>query len=328
MEKKLKIKNIMISLKNLGGFILVFLAFQGVHAASILRIVGSSSVFPFAATVAEHFHYKTQEPTPLVESIGTGAGIKVFCDNINGPDGAITSRPMTEGERKKCSKQGIIFEEFKIGQDGLVLILNKETSSFPLAIQDLKDALSERVSLKKECFKNPYKAWNEIKSSFPAYPIRVLGPAPTSGTYDVLVDKIRSSCGAELRHDGAYIEAPANENLIVQKVLNAPHTMGIVTFSFYDQNSSHLDALSIDGVSPTFHAIQKGDYPLSRPLFLYIKTNNRGLRERALYAVEFTSEAAIGEKGYLNEKGLIPLSLEEQIVMHERAKNLLEEVVK
>jgi phosphate transport system substrate-binding protein len=309
--------------KNLELFIFIVLLTQEIQAAPPLRIAGSSAVFPFAATVGEHFSHKTHEPIPLIEGIGTGAGIKLFCGSLKGPDGTITSRPLTETEKEKCRSQGITFENFKIGQDGLILIQKKQGVPFSLTLKDLNRALAEKIPQGEVCIKNPHKTWSEIQNKFPAYPIRVYGPAPTSGSYDVLVEKIMGSCGLLLRHDGAYIEAPANENLIVQKVLNAPQTIGIVTFSFYEQNRTRLHALPIDGILPSITSIQKGDYPLSRPLYLYVKTNNiKDSPSRAAYVLEFTSKDAVGEEGYLNEKGLIPLSSKEQAIMHKRALNL------
>lgn len=304
-------------------FIFTFLSFQSVSATAPLRIVGSSAIFPFAASVAEHFSYKTHELIPIVEAIGTGAGIKLFCGNLKGPDGVIASRPLTQSEKEKCNTNGITFEEFKIGQDALVLIQNKQELSFSLTIHDLNEALAEKVSQGEACLQNPHKTWNDVQKDFPASPIRVFGPAPTSGTYDVLTEKILSSCGPYLRHDGAYIEAPANENLIIQKVLNTPQTLGIVTFSFYDQNRHRLQALPLSGILPSFASIQQGDYALSRPLYLYLKTNDLTLHPaRVAYVLEFTSEAAIGKNGYLNEKGLIPLSSQEQNTMRVRAQRL------
>jgi phosphate transport system substrate-binding protein len=301
----------------------LFLFIQEAHGSAPLRIVGSSAVFPFASTVAEHFHYKTHEPTPLVEATGTGAGIKLFCSGSEGSDGVMTSRPLTEGERQKCSRNKVTFEEFKIGQDGLVFIQKKREPSFPLTLEDLNKALAENVSRETICVPNPYHTWNEIQATFPAHKIRVLGPAPTSGTYEVLIDKIRGTCGPFLRRDGAYIEAPANENLIIQKVLNATQTLGVVTFSFYDQNQDRLHAFSINDVSPSFEMIQSGAYPLSRPLYLYIKTDELHEHpQRVAYMGEFLSDAALGKKGYLQEKGLIPLSPEEQEVMRHKVLNL------
>jgi phosphate transport system substrate-binding protein len=292
--------------------------FQNAFANSPLRIVGSSAVFPFAATVAEHFHYKADAPTPLVEAIGTGAGIKLFCSDLKGPDGVMTSRQLTEGERAKCADHGITFEEFKIGQDGLIFIQNKRENAFSLTLREINRALAENVQEGTVCRPNPYKTWAKVNRTLPPEPIHVLGPAPTSGTYDVLVEKIKSPCGESLRRDGAYVEAPANENLIIQKVLNASHTIGIVTFGFYDQNRGGLNALPIEGVLPSVAAIQSGAYPLSRSLYLYVKTNEIN-PTRAAYAKEFVSKEAVE---YLSDKGLIPLSLAEQAEGRRRAQQL------
>jgi len=293
---------------------------QNVFAAPPLRIVGSSSVFPFAASVAEHFHYKTHNPTPIVEAIGTGAGVKLFCGNPDGPDIAMTSRSLTGAEKEKCQKNGIKVEEFKIGQDGLVFIQSKQDKPFPLTLAELNQALAGQIPQGNGCKPNPYKTWKDINGDFPFYPIRVLGPAPTSGTYEVLVEKVLKECAPHLRRDGIYIEAPANENLIVLKVLQTPHTIGIVTFSFYDQNNHRLNALPINGILPSLESIQDGTYTLSRPLFVYLKTNDLASHpERITYISEFLSQEA---KGYLGDKGLISLSSDEQEEMIHRAHNL------
>ena len=160
-------------------FVLIHLFGQKAHGAPLLRIVGSSAVFPFAATVAEHFSYKTHAPIPLVEAVGTGAGINLFCGNTNGPDGVITSRPLTKNEEAKCRESGITFEEFIIGQDGLVLIQNSQAVPFPLTLQNLDQALSDKIQQESNCVNNPYRTWNQIELGLPPYPIRVLGPAPT-----------------------------------------------------------------------------------------------------------------------------------------------------
>lgn len=310
-----------------GGVFLSFILCMGAQfaqAAPPLRIVGSSAVFPFAAAVAEHFHYKTKEPTPIVESIGTGAGIKLLCEGGNGPDGAITSRPFTESEKKKCEQQGVQIQEFKIGQDGLILIKPKGSKDFSITLEDLRKAIAENLLMGSLCQNNPNQTWNQIQPSFPIAPLHILGPAPASGTYDVLTEKIKGHCGSSLRHDGVYIEAPANENLIIQKVLSAHDTVGIITFSFYEKNINRLLALPVEGITPSFSNIRDGVYPLSRPLYLYIKLNDISHHaNRALYVMEFTSPDAVGEKGYLREKGLIPFPLTEQKEIHERARELL-----
>ncbi len=299
---------------------LTLLCLQESLAASSLRIVGSSTVFPFAATVAEHFHYKTNEPTPIVESTGTGAGVKLFCGSTGSPDGVVASRPMTESEKERCEAHHVTYQEFKIGQDGLVIFQNKREDSIALTLKDLTEALDEKTVEGSSCILNPHKTWKDVQANLPNDPIRVLGPAPTSGTYDILREKIGGTCGPYFRHDGAYIEAPTNENLIIQKVLNASHTLGIVTFSYYEKNKDRLNALPINGVEPTMDSIHNGTYPLSRDLYLYIKTNNINENpSRAIFVREFMSTAAIGVTGYLKAKGLIPLNEREQKEMYQRA---------
>jgi phosphate transport system substrate-binding protein len=303
--------------------LLLPLMIEQVHGAQALRIVGSSAVFPFASTVAEYFHYKTHHPMPLVESIGTGAGIKLFCGDIKGPDGVMASRPITPTEREKCKTNGVLFMEFTVGQDGLVLIQNKQSQPFALSLQELDNALSAKIKLGDKCLPNPYKAWDQIQEGLPSSLLRIFGPASSTGTYDILIEKLKNVCGPFLRHDKAYIEAPANENLIVQKVLSRPDTLGIVTFSFYEPNEKRLQAVPLNGVVPSRASIQEKKYPLSRPLYMYIKTNDLLHHpDRKAYMVEFTSQEASGGKGYLTKKGLIPLSVEEQKTMQERALRL------
>lgn len=307
-------------------FLLLPLVIVSAQATTPLRIVGSSAVFPFAATVAEYFHYKTHQPMPLVESIGTGAGIKLFCGEIKGPDVVMASRSLTSTEREKCKLHGILFVELTVGQDGLVLIQNTKTTPFALRLEELDQALSEKIKLGDKCLPNPYKTWDQIQADLPSSPLRVFGPASSTGTYDILIEKLKNVCGPFLRHDKAYIEAPANENLIVQKVLSRPDTLGIVTFSFYEQNKAHLQAISLNGILPSRKSIQEKRYPLSRLLYVYIKTNGLSQhQDRKAYAVEFTSQEAVGETGYLTEKGLIPLPTEEQKTMRDRALHLEEE---
>jgi phosphate transport system substrate-binding protein len=300
---------------------LTLLCLQEALAASSLRIVGSSTIFPFAATVAEHFHYKTNEPTPIVESTGTGAGVKLFCGSTGSPDGVVASRPMTESERMRCEAHNVTYQEFKIGQDGLVIFQNKAEDPIALTLKDLTEALDEKTLQNSTCIPNPHKTWKEIHANLPNDPIRVLGPAPTSGTYDILREKIGGTCGPYFRHDGAYIEAPTNENLIIQKVINASNTVGIVTYSYFERNKDRLNANAINGILPTLESIHNGQYPLSRDLYLYMKTNGSD-PSRAKYAQEFTSPDAIGASGYLNKKGLIPLSDQVQEEMHKRALDI------
>ncbi len=292
-------------------FFLFFYCFQVSLCAAPLKIVGSSTVFPFAATVAEHFHKKSNEPTPIVESTGTGAGIKLFCGSPKAPDIVMASRPMTKGEAESCRSHNVTFEEVKIGKDGLVIFQNKQDESFSLTLADLSLALNEKIKVHKTCIKNPYKTWKDVASHLPDQPIHVLGPAPTSGTYDVLIENLIQTCGPYLRHDGSYVEAPTNENLIIQKIISSSDSVGIVTFSYFENNKDKLRAISINSTLPTLESIQKGNYALARDLFIYIKTNDGEQNPaRRLYRDEFTSPSAVGKDGYLKTKGLIPLAIQ------------------
>jgi phosphate transport system substrate-binding protein len=181
---------------------------------------------------------------------------------------------------------------------------------------------------------NPYRTWKEIDPKLPDCRIRVLGPPPTSGTRDAFVE-LAMAGGARtfpwlkalrqkdkrkfkviahtLREDGAYIEAGENDNLIVQKLVADRTALGIFGFSYLDQNVDRLQGSLVDGVEPTFENIAAGKYPVSRPLFFYVKKAHvpviPGLSQ---YLAAFTSEAAIGDDGYLAERGLIPMPAAER----------------
>ncbi len=188
---------------------------------------------------------------------------------------------------------------------------------------------------------NPYKKWSEINSKLPADKIEVLGPPPTSGTRDAFLelvmepgaktfpfvaalDKDAFTAGSHtLREDGAYIEAGENDNLIVQKLEANSHQLGIFGYSFLEQNADKIQGSQINGVTPEFEAIAAGKYPISRPLFFYVKKAHvgviPGIRE---YLSEFTSDGALGENGYLSDKGLIPMNDKERKAVVADAKGL------
>ena len=185
-----------------------------------------------------------------------------------------------------------------------------------------------------ELIENPYKTWADVNPALPATKIEVLGPPPTSGTRDAFVElameggcksvpwiaalkssdknRYKAICHT-IREDGAFVEAGENDNLIVQKLQANPNAFGIFGFSFLDQNMEKVKGSLVDGISPTFDAIADGDYPVSRPLYFYVKKAHvdviPGLKG---YLREFTSERAWGEEGYLSERGLIPMPDEER----------------
>jgi len=312
-----------------------------------IRIVGSSTVFPFATAVAERFGQTTQFKTPVVESTGSGGGLKLFCAGIgvDHPDIANASRRIKRSEVENCEKNGVSeVVEVKIGFDGIVIGNSRNGPVMPLSLRQLFQALAKEVPVDGKLVANPYRKWSEIDAALPAVRIEVLGPPPTSGTRDAFVelameagarafpelkamaeaDKKRFRAVAHaMREDGAFIEAGENDNLIVQKLVANPTAFGIFGFSFLDQNTDRIQGSPIEGVAPAFEAIAAGDYPISRSLYFYVKKAHAevipGMRE---YVAEFTSEKAWGPEGYLADKGLIPLPEAEREATAASARSL------
>lgn len=301
-----------------------------------IKIVGSSTVFPFSTTVAERFGKATSFKTPVVESTGTGGGMKLFCAGIGEefPDMSNASRRIKASEVENCAANGIKdIVEAKVGYDGIVLANSKKSGQVSLTLAELFLALAKDVPTDEagKTQPNPYTMWNEINPDLPAVKIEVLGPPPTSGTRDAFLelgmeggcdtfdwikelesDAHKALCHT-IREDGAFVEAGENDNLIVQKLDANPDAFGIFGFSFLEQNSDSVQGSMIDGVAPEFEAIAGGEYPISRSLFFYIKKDHIGvIPGMAEYLAEFTSENAWGEDGYLVDKGLIPMSEEER----------------
>ncbi len=314
------------------------------EARDQIRIVGSSTVFPFSTAVAEQFGQTSGFATPVVESTGSGGGLKLFCAGVGEqhPDMTNASRAIKDSERELCASNGVKdVTEVKVGFDGIVLANSKAGEPVSLTIPQIFMALAKEVEVDGEIVSNPYTMWNEIDAGLPAAKIEVLGPPPTSGTRDAFVelvmetgceafpaiaaleetdeDKFEAVC-ATMREDGGFVEAGENDNLIVQKLEANPAALGIFGFSFLDQNLDKMQGSLVDGVEPTFEAIADGDYPVSRSLFLYVKNAHvdviPGIQE---FIEEFTSEDAFGEDGYLADKGLIPLPEEDRETVREQA---------
>jgi phosphate transport system substrate-binding protein len=302
-----------------------------------IQIVGSSTVFPFTTAVAEKLGQTGQFKTPVVESTGTGGGIKLFCGGVgeNTPDFTNASRAIKDSELETCKAKGVTPVEIKVGFDGIVLANSKAGAAIDLTKEQIFKALAKNVAVDGKVVPNPYKNWADIDSSLPASKIEVLGPPPTSGTRDAFVelvmdeacqDEVKAAnekgCG-ELREDGAYVEAGENDNLIVQKLEANPNAFGIFGFSFLDQNADKLQGHKVDGVEPTFENIAAGDYKVSRSLFIYAKKEHVGvIPGMAEFIAEYTSDGAWGPEGYLADKGLIPLPDDERAQQAEDAKAL------
>jgi phosphate transport system substrate-binding protein len=325
-------------------------AAHGQSARDYISIVGSSTVYPFATVVAEQFGRTTDFKTPKIESTGSGGGLKLFCAGVgvDNPDITNSSRRIKQSEVDQCADNGVKdIVEVKIGYDGIVLANSKSAGQYELTRKDIFLALAKDVPSEdgsKNLVPNPYKTWSDVNSKLPAVKIEVLGPPPTSGTRDAFVElameggckkfdwiaavkkedknRYKSICHT-VREDGAFIEAGENDNLIVQKLRANPNALGIFGFSFLDQNADVVQGSRVDGEDPTFEAIADGAYPVSRPLYFYVKKAHvnaiPGMKE---YLAEFTSERSMGEDGYLADKGLIPLPSEEYATVASAVRDL------
>ena len=302
------------------------------EARDQIRIVGSSTVFPFAAVVAEEFGKTTDNKTPVVESTGSGGGLKLFCAGVgvDHPDITNASRRIKLSEVDRCAENGVTdITEVKFGFDGIVLANSKAIEPFSITLQQLFLALAKDVPSDGGMVANPNQTWADVDASLPAVKIEVLGPPPTSGTRDAFVElAMEGGCKTfpdikalkkqdkkaykvlchSIREDGAFVEAGENDNLIVQKLKANPSALGIFGYSFLDQNRDKVQGSTINGIAPDFDTIADGSYPVSRSMYFYVKKAHvgviPGIEE---YIATFTDEDAWGPYGYLADKGLIPL---------------------
>lgn len=312
-----------------------------------IKIVGSSTVFPFATVVAEKFGKGTSFKTPVIESTGSGGGLKLFCAGVgkNHPDITNASRRIKQSEIDRCAKNGVtVVTEVKVGYDGIVMSNKKGSPQLNLTKKQIFMALGKMVPINGKMVPNPHQKWSEIAPNLPNAKIEVLGPPPTSGTRDAFTElamrpgakafpelaAIRKAEGKKafrkfadaVREDGAYIEAGENDKMIVNKLEANPDAFGVFGFSFLDQNADKIQGTKVAGVAPTFENIASGKYGISRSLYFYIKKAHVGVIPGiAEYAAAFTSANAIGEDGYLIDKGLIPLSDAERAAVVKAIKN-------
>lgn len=314
----------------------VLLSFATVaEARDQIRAVGSSTVYPFTTTVAEEFGKTTNFKTPVIESTGTGGGFKLFCasSDIFSPDVSNASRAIKDSEVELCKSNGVDdIIEIKIGYDGIVLANSTAAPHYTVTKEHIFKALARQVPVDGKLVDNPYEKWSDVDASLPSNGIEVYGPPPTSGTRDAFVELVmQEACEAFpefkaaypdkdaytnacsiMREDGKFVEAGENDNLIVQKLATNPAALGIFGYSFLEQNGETVQGSHVDGAEPTYENIASGEYAVSRPLFVYIKTANigkvDGIKE---FVEEFISEKSMGEEGYLSMKGLIPLPAEE-----------------
>jgi phosphate transport system substrate-binding protein len=313
-----------------------------------IRIVGSSTVYPFTTAVAEQFGKAGKFKTPVVESTGTGGGIKLFCAGIGAehPDAANASRRIKKSEFDECAKNGVTdIGEITVGFDGLTMAHAKGATEFKLSKQQIFLALAENVpGADGKLIPNPNKTWADIDKSLPAEAIEVLGPPSTSGTRDSFLELVMEKGAAKLpgmeelkkadakafekvwksiRKDGPYVEAGENDNLIVQKLEANPNALGIFGFSFLEENLNKVKGISIEGALPTYESIASGEYKVARPLFVYVKKQHIGvIPGLGEFVAEYASEKAMGAEGYLSAKGLVPLPEDKRLAAEASAKEL------
>lgn len=317
------------------------------EARDQIRIVGSSTVYPFATAVAEEFGKVTTFKTPVVESTGSGGGLKLFCSGVgvDFPDITNASRRIKSSEIENCAKQGVHdITEVKIGFDGIVIANSRAATQYRISLKQIFMALAKEVPVDGKIVPNPYKTWSEIDPSLPNAAIEVLGPPPTSGTRDAFVElAMEGGCMAfpdikelkktdtnaykaichSIREDGAYVEAGENDNLIVQKLDANPSALGVFGFSFLEQNRDKIQASVVGGVIPDIDTIAEGAYPVSRSMYFYVKKAHVGVIPGiAEYVSTFTNEDAWGPYGYLADKGLIPLPDSERDQMRDQATSM------
>ena len=322
-------------------------ALLGVSAAADargMRAVGSSTVYPFAKAVAERVSRANPRlGTPVIESTGTGGGIKLFCSGVGErfPDVANASRRMKASEAKACAANGVSkITEIQVGIDGIALATAKGSPLQNLTTRDVYAALAKTPWGRP----NRARTWKDVNGRLPALPIRVYGPPPTSGTRDALGELIMAA-GCEtngamaalkkaneskykaictgMREDGAFIEAGENDNLIVQKLAANPGSVGIFGYSYLEENTNRLKGIAINGVSPTYDAISSFKYPGARPLYVYVKNAHAGaIPAVRAFVAEFTKESAFGPNGYLRRAGLIAAPNPVRARSQQAARNL------
>jgi phosphate transport system substrate-binding protein len=303
-------------------------------------------VFPYTQAVAEQFANNTGAPSPIVESTGTGGGMKIFCGGIGEqhPDVTGASRAMKASEYELCQKNGVTeISEALIGFDGLSLAISRTNDfAWDLTLGEIYLALGAQVPVDGEWADNPYTTWDQINPDLPAVEILAYGPPPTSGTRDAFVelamhagceeldfvknggfdgDWVKENC-SRMRTDGPFVEAGENDNLIVQRLDADSNAMGIFGYSFLYENLDNLKGVMIDGVDPSIETIADKSYPVSRPLYFYVKTAHRGVIPNLNeFIEEYMSEDALEAGGYLSDRGLVALSDDRRAALQDAVLN-------
>ncbi len=302
-----------------------------------IRIVGSSTVYPFASYVVEEFGATTNYPTPVIESTGSGGGMRLFCEGLgtNTPDISNASRRMKVSEFDRCMENGVTdITEALIGYDGIVVAQSVDNEPLALTREQILLAVAAKVPQNGELVDNPYTNWNQIDASLPDREIEILGPPTTSGTRDafeeMVMEETSEAAGypeeyTDIRADGYYVDSGENDNLIVQRINENADAVGIFGYGFLVENTSIIEAATIDGVTAEPASIGSGEYPVARSLWFYIKNGHEGVIPGIEeYVSLFMDDIMIGEDGLLKEEGLIPLPAGEASDWRERVEDRVE----
>jgi len=320
----------MKNVKLILSILTVLMFLSNAQARDQIKIVGSSTVYPYATVVAENFGKTGKFKTPVIESTGTGGGMKLFCAGVgvNHPDITNASRAIKSKEIDLCVKNGVTeIIEIIVGNDGISFAQSANSPDSNFTKEQLWRALANEVDVDGKLVANPYKQWSDIDPSLPSKKIEILIAPPTSGTRDawnslvmgkgcskeakaLFGDKASSEC-TKMREDGYAVEAGENDTLIIQKLVSNPDAYGFFGFSYLVGNKDKVKAAAIEGVKPSLEGIQDYSYPIARPLFFYVKKAHIGVVPGiSEFLKDFTSKKAMGERGYLAEIGLVPLAKE------------------
>jgi len=318
-------------------------AFAGqAEARDQIKIVGSSTVYPFSSYVAEALGSTTKFKAPVVESTGSGGGMKLFCagDGLDTPDFTNASRRMKAKEFETCQHNGVKdITEMVVGYDGIAIAQSKHAKPLDLTRKEMLLAVAALVPNKNETglIENPYHYWNEINSKLPHRKITIYGPPTSSGTRDAFEDmilkhntkhwKVYNDAGHkkyhEIRQDGVYVPSGENDNLIVQKLTKDRDALGIFGYSYLAENADRIGAATIEGIAPAPETVQDGSYKLSRSLYFYTKHSHikkvPGMLE---YANMFMGEQMIGDEGECTDIGLIALPKSQRAAYRASLKSL------
>ena len=313
------------------GFLIVLSFTTTSYSRDQIKIVGSSTVYPYATVVAEKFGKSGKFKTPVIDSTGTGGGMKLFCAGVgaNHPDVTNASRAIKPKEIELCKKNGVTeIIEIIVGNDGISFAHSVSAPDADFTKEQLWRALAAKVDIDGKLLENPYKKWSDIDANLPNKKIEILIAPPTSGTrdawnslvmtkgctktakslYESAGKKAKKEC-AKIREDGYAVEAGENDTLIIQKLSSNPDAFGFFGYSYLVANKDKIKASSVDGVQPSLEGIQGYSYPIARPLFFYVKKAHvgviPGIKE---FLKEFTSKKAMSNRGYLAKIGLVPLA--------------------